>query len=488
MHGEGLRKLEARRAAREREARELAQLVEEIEDADGDDDRKRALDAMEAWLNKRPLRVDSSECDLTKTLGRNESWPVVCKAADATDPAFLALERNGDFKKIMKAAKAFLRTICMSAASVSHADRTERFGASVIGCVIGCNNDGTMEKCIVVQKTVLQLLDVGGSYAGSTTLQSGLKGTFGMPNCFVVPLGIVNHSDRCIGEGGVFGAQLIATGHKYVGQCPMGGVPATLTSWAPDVADAILANPDHDLYQHALNGTPPPLTTTATSEEISAATKKGKKNMSAGAKKREADNLAKYRQKHGCGMPGKQHRSCSTEVAVLAQTKGFTYTLFIAEALECIRDKRDPAEWAKPKLTKRLLKRVADAGLAQFEFWTVLPEEEEKGVQGFDIEGFELTKEEGTLGTCHVWDWVVHTQRGPFPVYDVSVALKFFGANERPPKLPWGRGGLPSEAPAAVNALIARALAWSPPASQPSPPPAKKQRSGQPRRSKRLQK
>ena len=65
--------------------------------------------------------------------------------------------------------------------------------------VIGCDDDGEMGKVIVVQKSVLQLLDVGGSYAGSSTLQSGLKGTFGMQNCFVVPLGIVKAADRCEG-------------------------------------------------------------------------------------------------------------------------------------------------------------------------------------------------------------------------------------------------------------------------------------------------
>ena len=483
MRGEGLRKLEARRAAREREQREMAQLVADMEAADDDDERKRARDAMAAWLEGLPLRVDASECDLAKPLKKHERWPVVCKKADETDPALLALKRNGDFKKIMKAAKAFLRTLCVSARSVTHKDRTERNGKSAIAFVIGCNNDGTMEKCVAIQKSIMELLAVGGSYAGSSKLQSGLKGTFGTQNCFVIPVGIVKAADRKIAEGGIFGAQLIVTGHTYVGQCPMAGVPATLTSWAPDVADSILANPDHDLYQHALNGTPPPLTTAATSEEISAATKEGRKSMSAAAKKGEADNRAKCRQKHGCGLPGKRHRSCSTRVAVLAQLKGFTYILFIAEALECIRDKRDPAAWAAKKLTKRLLKRVADAGLAKFEFWTVLPEEEEEGVQGFDIEGFELTKEEGTIGTCHVWDWVVHTQRGPFPVYDVAVALKIFGENERPPKLPFAPGK--TRPPPAVKALIERALAWSPP--QLSPPPAKKPR-GEPRRSARLNK
>ena len=89
------------------------------------------------------------------------------------------------------------------------------------------------------------------------------------------------------------------------------------------------------------------------------------------------------------------------------------------------------------------------------------------------------------MGPPHLWDWAINTQRGLFPAYDVAVAMDLVREGERAPKLPWPG---PTKAPAEVKALIARALEWSPPASEPSPPPAKKQRSGQPRRSKRLQK
>ena len=481
-----IRKLERHRAARERAARELAQSLVEIEaDDDDDDERERVQRVLHAWEALEALSVDASECDLAKSKPAG-GWPVVCKIADTTDPALVALQQRDDIKKILQAGKKAMRTLRVPTDSITHADRTEYYGKSVVGYVIGCKGDGTPGMCVAFQKTINYLHDLDGNYAGSMELRCGLEGTLGMQHCFVIPMAIVKAEDRCLGEGSLFGAMVHATGYHLVGQCTMPGAPDV---WAPNVRELVLADDAHDLFECARLGVAPPMMAPQSSEERSKSTKEGKKNMSVDAKKREADFLAKCRKKHGCGMPGKQHRACSTEVAVLAQTKGFTYTLFIAEALECIRDKRDPAAWANKKLTKRLLKRVADAGLAQFEFWTELPEEKDEGVQGFDIEGFELTKDKDkTQRGAHVWDWVVHTQRGPFPVYDVSVALRIFGENEAVPKLPWGAGV--HNAPVAVKELIERALAWSPPASEPSPPPAKKPRAraAPPRRSSRLKK
>ena len=155
---------------------------------------------------------------------------------------------------------------------------------------------------------------------------------------------------------------------------------------------------------------------------------------------------------------------------------------------ECLRDNRAPASWAAGILNRTRLGRVKRAGLEDGYFVTDLPEEKEKGLQRFYVEGYVITKERGHCAT-HVHDYQIATQRGCFDAHSVAVALRLFGENERPPALPF----YPRQAPVAVKELIERALAWSPPASEPSPPPAKKPRSaakksGPPRRSARLKK
>ena len=354
-----------------------------------------------------------------------------------------------------------MRTLRVSRASVTHADRTEYHGKSVVGYIVGCKGDGTPAKCVAFQKTLNRLYELGGNYAGSTTLSCGIAGTLGMQHCFVLPMAIVKPEDRCLGEGSLFGAMVYATGYHLVGQCTMPGAPDV---WAPDVLEYVLADEDHPLHDYAKKGIAPPLMAPKSLEEMSGLIKEGIANMSDDAKKSHA-------------------------AARLPQERGFTYFALIAEAHECVRDKRSPESWAAGVLNRTRLGRVKRAGLEDGYFVTDLPEEEEKGLQRFYVEGYVITKECGHWGT-HVHDYQIATQRGCFDAHSVAVALRLFGENERPPALPFR---FPSKAPVAVKQLIERALAWSPPASEPSPPPAKKPRSaakksGPPRRSARLKK
>jgi len=476
MRGEGLRKLQLDREAREREARELARLVE-ADDDDDDEELERVWRLLEAWEKREILRVDASRCELTKPKPAG-GWPVVCEVADATDPALLALLRHDDIKKILTAGRRAMRTLRVSRASVTHADRTEYHGKAVVGYIVGCEGDGTPAKCVAFQKTLNRLYELGGNYAGSMELHCGLEGTLGMDHCYVIPVAIVEHTDRCLGEGGLYGAMVHATGYHLVGQCVMAGAP---DAWAPGPLATVLANPKHDLYEYAVKGVAPPLMAPLSREEFSELTKEGMDNMSPAARKRM---LAAY-QKSGVGVPGQENYANQETAAHLARQRGFSCFAHLVEARECIQLNRKPSPWAEGFLKPKLLKSVAKAGLDKDEFWTVLPTEKKKGVQGFDIEGFRFTKEEGTKGAPHLWDWVVDTQRGPFPVWDVADALGLVSEGKPAPKLPWRWG---SGAPFAAKELIERALAWSPPASEPSPPPAKKLRAAPPRRSTRLAK
>ena len=481
-----IRKLERFRAARERAARERAQSLVEIEaDDDDDDERERAWRALQAWEALENLRVDVSKCDLAKPIPVDSSghvrWPIVCEVADATDQALVALLQHDDIKKILRAGRNAMRTLRVSRASVTHADRTEYHGKSVVGYIVGCKGDGTPAKCVAFQKTLNRLYELGGNYAGSTTLSCGIAGTLGMQHCFVLPMAIVKPEDRCLGEGSLFGAMVYATGYHLVGQCTMSGAPDV---WAPDVLEYVLADEDHPLHEYAKKGIAPPLMAGKSREEMSGLIKEGLANMSDDSKKR----CAAARQKSGVGLPGEAHRSKSTEVDVLAKQRGFTYFILIAELHECLRDNRAPASWAAGILNRTRLGRVKRAGLEDGYFVTDLPEEKEKGLQRFYVEGYVITKERGHCAT-HVHDYQIATQRGCFDAHSVAVALRLFGENERPPALPF----YPRQAPVAVKELIERALAWSPPASEPSPPPAKKPRSaakksGPPRRSARLKK
>ena len=91
---DALRKLQKDREARERDARQLARTAAREREADDDDDElERAQRALNAWVHCKVLSVDASECDLTKTLKRGESWPVVLDAADKTDRVLLALQQ-----------------------------------------------------------------------------------------------------------------------------------------------------------------------------------------------------------------------------------------------------------------------------------------------------------------------------------------------------------------------------------------------------------
>ena len=456
------------------------------------EERKRVRLALEAWEALDVLCVDVAKCDLAKPKPAG-GWPVVCKVADTTDPALVALLRHDDIKKILRAGRNAMRTLRVPVASVTHADRTEYHGKSVVGYVIGCKGDGTPEKCLAIQKSINYLHDLGGDYAGSTTLHCGLQGTLGMQHCFVVPMAIVKPEDRCLGEGSLFGAMVYATGYHLVGQCTMPGAPDV---WAPDVLADVLADEHHPLHEYAKKGVAPPLIAPKPREEMSRLTKEGKKNQSADATKREREGGKKGSATSGF-VPGAENYSTKKGTEQNSRNGSYSCLIHLAEALECMQLKREPATWAKGVLKPKVLKRIKEAGLANKTFGpsfvTVLPGEEEKGPQLFCIEGFQHTKEEGTMGGPHVWDWAVLTQRGPFPTYDVAVALCLVRKGERAPTPPWGPPTGPSRAPAVVKALVERALAWSPPAPEPSPPLAKKPRSaakksGPPRRSARLQK
>ena len=426
-----------------------------------DDDETRDAEEIErtkeAWLTAGSfIRVEVAEgCDFDD--GKGDSWPVTCTKLDATDRALCALKRQPDFGKVMRAARQALRTLKLRR-SFTPEDMGAPWGASAIAAVVGYKDDGTIEGMIWAQKRLRWLQELEWNYGGSAEMRCGLDRTLGAQNCLVHVVAHVEGKDADRGEGSAFEAMLIATGFKHACQCPMRGVGETgLQVWAPGPLKTVLADPQHDLHKFARAGIAPPLTTPQSSEERSKSTKEGMANMGPDARKRQAAGQEKGRAKHGVGACGQENWSTKKKAAQLARYHGYPYFLFIAEALECIRDKRDPAAWARSKLTKARLKRVADAGLAQFEFWTVLPTEEKKGVQGFDIEEFLVVKPDGILST-HVSDYQIETQRGPFPPYDVAVALGLFRATERPPKLPWGA---PRYAPAAVNALIARAVAWS---------------------------
>ena len=482
MRGAGLKKLQTDREAREREARQLAQEIE----AD-DDERERVRLVLEAWENLEVLRVNASECDFLKPVPvdchGHVRWPVKLEVADKTDPTLVALQRHVDIKKILTAGRRAMRTLRVPVTSVTHADRTEAWGLSAVAFCIGCEDDGTPAKCLALQKTLNFLHDLGGDYAGSTTLQCGLQGTLGMQHCFVIPVALVKAEDRCLGEGGLYGAVAHSTGVQYLGQCSPPGAPDV---WAPDVLDVVLKDEDHPLHEYALAGVAPPMMAPKAREEMSSLIKEGKKNMSAAAKKREEAG----RKQSGVGLPGKENYSTKKDTEQISRNGSYKHFLFCFEALQCVQHKRKPASWAKGKLTATMLKRLAKAGLADEDFGpcfvTTLKEEKSKGRQLFCIEGFKATKPASARG-AHIWDFIIETQRGPFPVYDVNVALGLFRENEMPPELPWTR---PRFAPAEVKALIEQALAWSPPASEPSPPPAKKPRAAAkgPRRSTRLKK
>jgi hypothetical protein len=454
---DALRKLQKDREARERDARQLARTAAREREADDDDDElERAQRALNAWVHCKVLSVDASECDLTKPSKKHERWPVVCDEADTTDPALVALQQHGSVAKILQAGRKAMRTLRKSASSVTHADYHEFYGKSVVGYVIGCKGDGTPGKCVAFQKSLNYLQDLDGNYAGTTKLRSGIMGTLGMEKCFAFPMALVNAEDRCLGEGGLYGAQVHSTGFELVGQCVMQGAPDG--TWAPDVLKYVLADERHDLYAYAKAGVAPPLMAPKSREEMGALVKDGLANMSDDARERMKKGNKKGGLKSGVARPGKEHMSNSTEDFVLAKTKGFTYFAYVAEAHECIRDKRPPAPWAAETLTPEVLKRVAKAGLADGYFVTDLPEEQEKGQQRFYIEGYVTTRgtdERGHHGT-DVRDYEIVTQRGPFDAHSVAVGLRLFGENERPPNLP-----CPRDAPRAVKALVARALAWS---------------------------
>ena len=107
-----LEKLDRRRAARERDARQLARTAAREREADDDDDElERAQRALNAWLHCKVLSVDASECDLTKPSKKHERWPVVCDKADPTDPALVALQQHDDIKKILQAGRRAMRTL-----------------------------------------------------------------------------------------------------------------------------------------------------------------------------------------------------------------------------------------------------------------------------------------------------------------------------------------------------------------------------------------
>ena len=76
MRGEGLRKLQLDREAREREARELARLVE-ADDDDDDEELERVWRLLEAWEKREILRVDASRCELTTESAASPDRPVV---------------------------------------------------------------------------------------------------------------------------------------------------------------------------------------------------------------------------------------------------------------------------------------------------------------------------------------------------------------------------------------------------------------------------
>ena len=492
-----LRMLERRRAAQEREARQSARLAAQEPEADDDDDElERKQRVLEAWEKGEILSVDTSKCDITKPVpvkNQRVRWPIVCKVADTTDPALVALLRQDDIKKILRAGRNAVRTLRVPVASVTHADRTESHGKSVVGYVIGCKGDGTPGKCVAIQKTLNLLCDLDGNYAGSIRFRSGIMGTLGMERCFVFPMAIVEPEDRCIGEGSLYGAQVHATGFRLVGQCLMVGAP---DAWAPDVRDYVLADKDHRLFEYARLGIAPPLMAPQSSQEMSGLVKEGLANMSDDARERQKKGQTKGCAASGTSLRGDKNLTNQKTIGQLARYGGFPSFVLLFEALECTQLNRKPAPWAKGYLKPKLLKRVAKAGLADTDFGpcfvTVLKEEKKLGRQLFCIEGFRFAKEEGTMGPAHVSDFKIETQRGPFPPYDVAVALDLVREGERAPKLPWP----PALAPDEVKALIARAEAWSPPASEPSPapvsepspPPAKKLRAAPPRRSTRLAK
>ena len=452
-----LKKMETRRAAREREAQEL---VEEIEADDDDNERERVWRRLEAWKKLEILRVETSECDFTKPVPLDSSghvrWPIVCEVADTTDPTLLALQRHVDITKILRAGRNAIRTMRVPVTSVTHADLTEPYGISVVGFCIGCEDDGTPRKCIAFQKTLHLLSDLGGNYAGSTKLRDGFMGTLGMDNCYVIPMALVKAEDRCLGEGGLYGAQVYSTGFKLVGQCLMQGAP---DAWAPSARDVVLADEDHPLHEYALRGVAPPLTAPLAREAMSGLVKEGLANMSDDARERQKKGAAKGRKKHGVGLAGEGNYAKQENTAQNARFGSYTCFLLVWEALECIQDKRPPAPWAAGcGLTPAVLKCVAKAGLADGYFVTDLPEEPKKGFQRFYIDGFEITKEEGDAGT-DVRYFQIATQRGCFDAFNVAVSLGIFREDQKPPKTPWG--GI-TRAPASIKALVARALAWSP--------------------------
>ena len=477
---DGLRALlDGRRKAEAEAAEAMAQL---------DDDETRDAEEIErtkeAWLTAGSfIRVEVDEdCDFDA--GKGDGWPVTCTKLDATDRALCALKRQPDFGKVMRAARQALRTLKLRR-SFTPEDMGAPWGASAIAVAVGYKDDGTIEGMVWFQKRLRLLQDLGWNYGGSTEMHCGLDRTLKAQKCLVHVVAHVEGKDSDRGESSAFEAMLIATGFRHACQCPMRGVGETgLQVWAPGPLKTVLADPQHDLHEYARKGIAPPLTPPQSREEMSASVKEGKKNMSAAAKKREDAGRKKGGDKSGCGLPGKENLQHSTKPSVLARLRGFSCLVHLAEARECIQLNRKPAPWAEGFLKPKLLKSVAKAGLAKDEFWTVLPEEKEEGVQGFDIEGFRFTKEEGHIGGPHLWDWVVDTQRGPFPVWDVADALGLVSEGKPAPKPRWWM----QQAPRAVKELIDRALAWTPPASEPSPPPAKKPRSAPPRRSGRLNK
>ena len=475
MRGEGLKKmLDARRNAEAEAAEALAQL---------DDDETRDAEEIkltkEAWLTEGSfIRVEVDE-DCNFDQGKGDAWPVTCTKLDATDRALCALKRQPDFGKVMRAARQALRTLKLRRPFTPE-DLGATWGASAIFAVVGYKDDGTIEGMIWAQKRLRLLQDLNWNYGSSTELRCGFDRTLKAQNCVVHVVAHVEGVDADKGEGHAFEAMVIATGLKHACQCPPPGVPPTnLRVWAPAPLEAVLANSQHELYKYAVARIPPPLIAPPSSEEMSRLTKEGLADMSADAQRRFADGQKKYREKTGVGLRGKDNYGSKNEAEQLSRLRSYSCWVHLLEARECVQLNRKPAWWAAEVLTPAVLKRVAKAGLKKDEFWTVLPTEEEKGVQGFDIEKFIDAKLDGHRG-AHVSDHQIETQRGPFPTWDVAVAVKLFREDERPPKPPFKK----SYAPRVVKDLIERALAWSPPASEPSPPPAKKPRSRRSARAK----
>ena len=431
-------------------ADEPAQLNnDETRDAEQTERTKRA------WLKEgsRIKLVLQPGCDLHAP--KPADWPVECSVYDQTAAELQALERNGDFVGILRAASRALRELKLKR-KLTHKDHTEPNGASVIAAVFGFNACGTIQGCIIFQKRVFRLEKLDYNYGSSTETRHGLDKTIGAQFCVVCPIALVEDVNAELAEGSAFQAEIIATGLKYVCQCPPAGASDTdLEIWAPEPLAMVLANPKHDLYQYAVQRIAPPLTPPLISEERSEVIKEGLANMTQATKNRRDAGALKGSLKAGY-VAGEAHLNCQAKAEVQARLGGYSAFVHVLEARECIQHNREPAPWAAGFLKPEVLERAREAGLWKDEFVTILPTEESRGYQIFCIEAFEILRPSHSKST-HVWDYIMRTQRGEFPAYDVAVGVGLWDEDERPPAI-----FMPSHAPDSVNSMIARALNWSP--------------------------